>query len=77
MKPNKPKYKIGDIIVYKDRYPDDDDTYQILYQSKIIEAFASYHHDNIKNIEWFYITEETEKSSADYLYDSDIIFKLN
>lgn len=77
MKPNKPKYKIGDIIVYKDRYRDDDDTYPILYQSKIIEAFASYHPDNIKDIDWFYITEETDKNAVDWLYDSDIIFKLN
>lgn len=76
MEPNKPKYKIGDIVVYKDRCPDDDQ-YPILYQSKIIESFASYHPDDIKNIEWFYITEETKKSNAGWLYDIDIIFKLN
>lgn len=74
----KPKYKIGDIIVYIDRYPDDDEqASKIYYQSRIIESFSSVRPQDDSDITWFYITEQTESESADYLVDCEILFKLN
>ena len=74
----KPKYKVGDIIVYKDRYPEsDEESSLIIYQSRIIESFAAVHPNDDTDILWFYITEQTEKESVDYLIDCEILFKLN
>jgi len=77
MKLKKPKYKIGDIIVYTDRYPDDDESDKIIYQSRIIESYAITNPNDNTEITWFYITEQTESENADYLVDCEIIFKLN
>lgn len=78
----KPKFKIGDIIVYEDRYVDPntlgtEDYLTTMYQSKIIEAFA-YINFNIENdvLEWHYITEQVEKSKDDSLLEEDISYKI-
>lgn len=67
----KPKYKIGDIIVYEDRYIDEIS----LYQSKIIKSY-SYIFDEKSKITWAYHTDQTVEDSEDALYDEDILYKL-
>jgi len=69
----KPKYKIGDVVVYRD-LPEDDEG--IFYtQSKIIEAVSSFYFDIENDVsEWQY---KTERSEEDYIEEKDIICKLN
>lgn len=71
----KPKYKIGDCIVYKDRYNKDD--MGIYYQSNIIECVGYLEeNDPHDSIGWFYTTEETNRTGADNLEEKDIMYKL-
>lgn len=72
-----PLYKIGDIIVYKDRYIQDDGL-ACVYQSKIIRASGLVDLENPEDIvEWAYTTEEIDSNMSDNLYEKDIMYKLN
>ena len=77
----KPKYKIGDNVVYPDRYFDQrenkDDTMIIIQQSKIINSYA-YLDDEDPNdrLEWFYVTEHVKEENEDNLTEDDILYKL-
>jgi hypothetical protein len=74
----KPKYKIGDIVVYQDRYTGDDTMLQVR-QSKVVQSDAlietaeQYGDDELT---WTYNTEESLESSSDYLDEDDILYKL-
>lgn len=71
----KPKYKVGDIVVYLDRYTNDGMT--IVLQSKITAANALIELSNPNDVlSWFYSTKEIEENSSDSLVDSDIMYKL-
>lgn len=71
-----PKYKIGDIIVYKDRYSEDEFTR--IHQSKIIRANGLIDlKDTNDKLEWCYETEQSEKDCEDMLDEKDIIKKIN
>lgn len=78
----RPKYKIGDIVVYPDRYFDRRENKQdymvMTYQSRIIEAHAYLDTENLNDIlGWFYITEHTDKEQEDNLEEDDVLYKLN
>jgi len=78
----KPKYKIGDIIVYPDRYYNElEERLDLIkyYQSKIIEAFCliddPYDEKNIGS--WCYAIKRSENHNKDYIDEEDILYKLN
>lgn len=74
-----PLYKIGDIVVYPNRYFDKEKDGSMLefYQSKIIESTALLETNDPDDIAgWVYITEHTDKELEDYLFEADIIMKL-
>jgi hypothetical protein len=77
MKINKPKYKIGDIVLYEERGRDDGDTMKVIIQSTILEAYG-YTDEAIKddNIEWYYATEETRRTKDDNLVEVEILCSL-
>ena len=69
-----PKYRIGDIVLYKDRYENDMGIY---HQSKILECIGYWEEKDPKDsVDWFYQTEETLRESADSLLEKDIIRKI-
>jgi len=73
----KPKYKIGDIIVYPERYDKDEESVLSLNQSKIIESYSFLDISDKKDkLVWFYITEESEKLGEDTIGEKDILYKL-
>ena len=74
----KPKYKIGDIVIYRDRYDEDVIRY---IQSIIIRAdsrfYKSLPNDDEDVSEWYYVTQEIENEKLDDLEEKEIICKLN
>lgn len=80
----KPKYCVGDIVVYPDRYDginssrgDDGDSMLILIQSNITEAIGYLETGEPDDeVGWFYNTEETVRNAADNLEESEILYKL-
>lgn len=75
---NKPKYRIGDIVVYKYRYPMNDDTdLDKEIQSKIVESFGLRTINDPKDkMDWYYYTEEILREESDSLEEVDILYKL-
>ena len=70
-----PKYKIGDIIVYQDRY--DDGGMIKLYQSNITESYSLLESDDpYDELSWYYNTEQTIRNEDDPLEETDILYKL-
>ena len=67
-----PKYKLGDMIVYKEL--DDDGEIQFT-QSTIIKAEGNIFEEDDK-IVWFYITDKSDDES-DFINEENIIEKLN
>lgn len=67
-----PKYKLGDMIVYKQW--DSDKEIQFT-QSTIIKAEGNIFEENDK-IVWFYITDKNNNKS-DFIDEENIIEKLN
>lgn len=74
----KPLYKVGDIIVYPDRYNNSmKETPLEIYQPKIIFSYGIIEiYDGEDHIEWGYRTEETEENKTDTLWEEDILYKL-
>lgn len=73
----KPKYKIGDIVVYKDKTCLSGST-QSHVQSKIISSYSLYELVDGEEDSWYYHTEQTkEDDDFDMLLESEIIDKLN
>ena len=71
----KPKYKIGDIVAYPERY--DEDGMEKVIQSRIIEAHSLLEIETKDDVlSWYYITEEVNESGADFLEESEIMYKL-
>ncbi len=72
----KPKYKIGDIVVYADRYVEEDDM-QKTYQSKIISANGLLEAKDPEDLlGWYYETEHTKEELEDNLTEDDILYQL-
>jgi len=72
-----PKYKIGDIIAYKDRYLDKDDSMTVIIQSNIVGAVAYIELSEPEDeLGWFYSTEEICRNGSDSLQNDDILYKL-
>ncbi len=72
----KPKYKVGDIIVYPDRYAKEDDM-QKTYQSKIVSANGLLEAQDPEDLlSWYYETEHTKEELEDNLTDDDILYSL-
>ena len=71
----KPKYKIDDVIVYRDRYSQN--SLIEISQSKIVEAYGLWE-SGWKNdsLTWSYITELSNKNEEDSLQEEDILYKL-
>lgn len=69
-----PKYRIGDAVVYKDRYEKDMGVY---HQSVIIRC-VGYLEESDPNdrVGWFYATAETEATQGDNLDEDDILFTV-
>lgn len=81
MKYRKPKYKIGDIVVYENRYLSEEngdvDIEKEYFQSVITWAQCTlYDYDN-ENPEWLYRTQEIDEEKMDHLEEEEIIEKLN
>ncbi len=77
MKITKPKYKIGDIIVYPNRYQQEGNTMLEFFQSKIISSNCLWETgDKFDKPSWYYITEHSDENEEDFLTDDDILFKL-
>ncbi len=74
----KPKYKIGDIVVYTDRYYDKKkESLLRVFQEKIIEARALIEpgfKDDV--LGWSYHTDRIIEEKEDCLYDNEILYKL-
>ncbi len=68
---NLPKYKIGDVVVYRDREEED-----IYHQSKIIISTGFIEDLKTEPTEWYYATENTDERMEDDLSEEDIIAKL-
>lgn len=67
-----PKYRIGDAVVYKDRYEKDMGIY---HQSVIIRCVGYLEEtDPNDSVGWFYATAETEATQSDNLDEDDILF---
>lgn len=77
MKIPKPKYKIGDLIVYPNRYQDKDDSLLEFYQGVIIESNCLWE-SNVRKDKpcWYYNTKQTIENEEDTLIDNDILYKL-
>lgn len=72
----KPKYKIDDVILYKNRYQEVDDCVAY-YQSKIVESYCLLLRDEDESkAEWFYQTEETLRNTSDSLLEDEILQKF-
>ena len=84
----RPKYKIGDVIVYLDPYQErkweddrkrhpDIDRVQDIIQSKVVESSSSLDLDD-KDDEggWFYLTEHSIKEEWDSIQEEDILYGL-
>ena len=71
----KPLYKIGDLVVSKDRYGCEDNSIN-LTQSKIIHANAILELGVGDTLSWYYITEATLEDGEDCLTESEILYKL-
>lgn len=70
----KPRYKVGDIIVYE--YGDDEDTIELV-QSKITEAHGMlWKYDQEDKLCWFYTTEFSKRTADDEVMEDDILYKL-
>jgi DNA-dependent RNA polymerase auxiliary subunit epsilon len=71
----KPKYRIGETVVYQDRY--DESSLREVTQSKIVESNAlletGFPQDSLT---WTYQTEQTIRDLEDCLYDRDIMYKI-
>lgn len=76
----KPKYKIGDIIVYPNRYfgrEDKEESLMEVFQSRIIEAYGLIEmNDPTDILGWSYITEHIDREQEDSLLEEDILYKL-
>lgn len=72
----RPKYKIGDVVVYRDKKQPEEEMTRIV-QSKIVESWGYIDEDEDADIlEWYYHTEETLRREYEMLDESDIIYKL-
>lgn len=71
----KPKYKIGDIVVYRDRENDEYATRFI--QSRIVSAISLKIPSFDDPSEWSYYTEDINEKRYDPLEEDEIIEKLN
>jgi len=74
----KPKYKIGDIIVYREAR-EKDESIIILHQGEIIEAYGLLESgDKDDKVSWTYHTKHTKKEDWDSLndWDGDILYKV-
>lgn len=73
---DKPKHRIGDIVVSR-HIPDPDDDYEMLMQRKIIDARAFLDRsDPDDTATWFYDTETEGLKDGDSLQDNDILWNL-
>jgi hypothetical protein len=72
------KYKIGDIIVYKDRYADPKKNSVIdVFQEKIIRACGILeYYDKKDTLSWVYYTQRQEEEKEDCIYDNEILYKI-
>lgn len=74
----RPQYKIGDIVVYQDRYTGEDTMLKII-QSTIVDSDALIETSDQwdkDELGWTYNTEETVRTQSDYLDETDILYKL-
>lgn len=75
----KPKYKIGDLVMYIDRFDEcgglRDDGLVKVVQSRITEAW-SLTTKGENDTDWYYHTEQTIRDEVDYLEEIKIISKL-
>lgn len=73
-----PKYKIGDIVVYRNRYIEEGDgNLTHVFQGRIVEACGLIEKQNEADVlGWFYHTEETLSENQDSLEEIDIMYKL-
>ena len=73
----KPKYKIGDLIVYQDRHFNPNDEFLQYYQSKIVESWClASDIDKEDTGTWFYNTEQSVKMEEENLEEEDILYKI-
>lgn len=73
----KPKYKIGDVVVYPDRYEEKKNTMLTFYQSVIVESDCLWETgDSEDKPSWYYHTTHTLKELEDSLTNHDILYKL-
>jgi len=74
---SKPKYKIGDLIVYQDRYREDEDDLNKVMQGVIVEAYSLIDLLEKKDkLTWYYYTKELINNCLDPLEEEDIFYKL-
>jgi hypothetical protein len=75
----KPKYKIGDVIVYQDLYFDKEkDSMLHVYQSRIIESYGLLETDDKEDeLTWYYYTEHSDKEQWDSIEEDNIMYKLD
>lgn len=72
----KPKYKIGDVVVYKET--SEEDGVEIIIQSRIIESHGLLETYNLEDtLSWYYTTERTENEDNDDLYEGQILYSLS
>ena len=70
----KPKYTIGDIIVYMEKNEDD---FTALHQEEIIESHSSVDLlDKKDKLKWIYITRRILEQNEDSIEEDEILYKI-